>query len=949
MDKNTREQQIIGFFIIILLLTACQSTVTPFPLTQTSNFTPSVSRSPIPSITPSQTLAAPTSPLPTSTPKPTSTPPTEISQNSIAVAFSADGQTLAFNSDLVELISPGLFQPMAPFLYRTGTGVIQPVVDLANEDLTKTYGALKAVALSANGRFLLFGGLVNATEPNYTYLRDLATGQDQRVDLQPVEQQLPGSHAYAVALSPDGRYLALEVIADRWSIYLLERSTGKIIPVSVNPNNTTGDSYEPVFSPDGQYLAFTSSASNLAPGDEPCSETNLNCGDVFVYEMTAGKIDRIPAQIRFTVGAPYPYLTISGDARWLAWTEVDWSSPAGRMIVRLYDRANGRMETVCADEGADCNGNSPSLSNDGHWLVFTTWQTTDSSGYRPATSYAQVYMLDLQTNKLTLVSANPEGIPGDGNSGIIFLQQEGFSNDVRISGDGRYVAFSSQAANLLPAGTEKRRCFAPFYGGVYPCYDLFVYDRQSGELSWISWPPTEAGLPTATTSLCPYTGESQPSPQTSAANRVAYIKDNQVWILNVDTQEKSSLSLPAWAQNPYPSPDGRRLAFERIDGDYYQVWLIDLSSRNTWRVINLTDSRIFKQNPDTTEIRFSFKWAGDHIIEYSLGPAFYGEGYSPYYSISYINVDDGWVQTVSLPEHINFYQFSPDGNQIAVLTASDLKLIDARSGSTGYSIPLSLIDWNLQQLQYSPDGHWLVVYTAAGIVIVNTKDGTHQTIALSYFNSGQFPLPPVFWQPLDQSFYTALPNASSADEEFALERSGQATFTVWKVGLDTGEARRINTFYGIFAGAQFSPDFKLVSIADKQAENLYNVGLSQLTSGNSFSVAQKAYIPWDGWSADSVHFLFAQDSGLRDAGTNAPLWVLFLGEVCEKAKEFDLEPFGNFSAAWVDSSRALVTVYANTDFSGHTAIYIVDTTRDEEILVDQGDAAQGMVPWIIRP
>jgi len=280
------------------------------------------------------------------------------------------------------------------------------------------------------------------------------------------------------------------VISDHWSIYLLERPTGKIIPVSVNPDGqfTNADSYEPIFSPDGGYLAFVSSASNLVAGDKPCSETNLNCGDVFIYEIATGRLERIPAQLRFTTGNPYPYLTISEKAHWLAWTELEEPSPSFHPVIRMFDRTTGKMETVCAGVEPSCTGHSPSISADGRWLAFSALAETDASGQPLPDTYAQVYLLDHQTGQLTLVSADSSGTPGNGTSGIISLQQEGFSSDVRVSGDGRFVAFSSQAANLLPEGVEKRKCFDAIIVGAYPCYDLFIYDRQSEELNWVSRP-----------------------------------------------------------------------------------------------------------------------------------------------------------------------------------------------------------------------------------------------------------------------------------------------------------------------------------------------------------------------------------------------------------------------------------------------------------------------------
>jgi hypothetical protein len=162
-----------------------------------------------------------------------------------------------------------------------------------------------------------------------------------------------------------------------------------------------------------------------------------------------------------------------------------------RHFTRWFACSTGQQakwKTVCAGVEPSCTGHSPSISTDGRWLAFSTVAATDASGQFLADTYAQVYLLNHQTGQLTLVSADSSGTPGNGESRIISLQQEGFSSDVRVSGDGRFVAFSFQAANLLSEEVEKRKCFAAIIVGAYPCYDLFVYDHQSEESNWVSRP-----------------------------------------------------------------------------------------------------------------------------------------------------------------------------------------------------------------------------------------------------------------------------------------------------------------------------------------------------------------------------------------------------------------------------------------------------------------------------
>ncbi|MRR28959.1 hypothetical protein EG834_01180 [bacterium] len=419
------------------------------------------------------------------TPPPTSLP-NGVTHNSFSVGFSSDGSLLVFNSDVNGLVPEDQLGQMDPFIYNLENSTLLQVIPRIGGNNTVAPPS-RAASLSANGRYLIFGDRSSGTGYNFVYLRDLQRGSDEKIDFVPIEKELATSVIDAI-ISPDGRYLALETVTDNWQVYLLERASGKITPISVDPNGRlgNGDSQEIVFSADGRYLGFVSSASSLVSGDTRCSETNLKCGDVFLYEIATGKLERIPAQIEFNVGSPYPHLTMSADARYLAWTEVITPSPVYRPFISLYDRSTGKTETVWDGMGAYQTGHSPSISNDGRWLAFGALTEYDYGEKPLPDSYPQVYLLDRQTDEAIVISKDANNNWGNGPSGVVSLQQEGWSSDIHISGDGRYVAFSSQAANLLPPGVTKRQCFDPYVVGAYACYDLFVYDRVKDELTWLS-------------------------------------------------------------------------------------------------------------------------------------------------------------------------------------------------------------------------------------------------------------------------------------------------------------------------------------------------------------------------------------------------------------------------------------------------------------------------------
>jgi Tol biopolymer transport system component len=120
-------------------------------------------------------------------------------------------------------------------------------------------------------------------------------------------------------------------------------------------------------------------------------------------------------------------------------------------------------ERVSVDStGVEGNGESrwPSISSDGRYVGFsssaTNLVTGDTNG-----SY-DVFVYDRQTGQTIRVSVDSTGVQANIDSS--------WSS---ISSDGRYVAFSSIATNLVAGDTNGS-------------YDVFVYDRQTGQTIRVS-------------------------------------------------------------------------------------------------------------------------------------------------------------------------------------------------------------------------------------------------------------------------------------------------------------------------------------------------------------------------------------------------------------------------------------------------------------------------------
>ena len=97
------------------------------------------------------------------------------------------------------------------------------------------------------------------------------------------------------------------------------------------------------------------------------------------------------------------------------------------------------------------------VSQDGRITVFATNYDMLVSG--DTSGYPDVFAYDRVTKQTELISRGPDGKPGNNSS-----------HRPSVSPDGRYVAFTSLAKNLL-ADPTMTAC-----GGI-PCTNIFVYDR----------------------------------------------------------------------------------------------------------------------------------------------------------------------------------------------------------------------------------------------------------------------------------------------------------------------------------------------------------------------------------------------------------------------------------------------------------------------------------------
>ncbi|MHC5209554.1 MAG: TolB family protein [Planctomycetota bacterium] len=443
-------------------------------------------------------------------------------------SISEDGALIAFYSEATTLVAGDTNLVGDIFVYDRTAGTLTRASTASGG--AQGNGQSSRPDLSGGGRYVAFQSDATNLVPGDTnlaqdaFVKDLLTGAIVRVSVSSTGVQA-NANSSRVRVSSTGRYVVYSSDASNlvagdvngWQdVFLHDRDTdgdgifdepGAISTViasrgagGVQGNEESG---VPVVSDDGRWVAFRSKATNFVPGD-----TNLE-SDVFVRDMQAGTTVRVSVSTGGGQGdleSSRPMM--SADGRHVAFYSratnlvpgdtnqhfdtVDgiWV-PARDAFVRdrdtdgdgIYDEP-GAVKTVrvsVADDGSQANDRSedPDISPDGRWVVFWTEATNIFGGDGNG---------ELQDIVLHDRDVDGDGIfdePGAFGNTLISVSTAGVqanSNSKRcvVSADGRFVAFRSDATNLVSPDTNS------------PFEDVFLRDVTGA--AWADLGHALAGL-----------------------------------------------------------------------------------------------------------------------------------------------------------------------------------------------------------------------------------------------------------------------------------------------------------------------------------------------------------------------------------------------------------------------------------------------------------------------
>ena len=344
--------------------------------------------------------------------------------DSVLPSVSADGRFVAFASHASNLVVGDSNGELDIFVYDLLNDVTEQITGLASTRSTDP-------SISADGRFVAYESrpsnlsVIESSLSNDIYVYDRDTGVTEMLTRE------DSANDKNPSISADGRFVAFEsefLPSGDDDIVIYDRDNDSFeIPTIVG----NGSSFAPAMSAGGRFIAIETNASNLVLGD-------INAAfDVLIFDQSTRDFARVPKNVAFEVAggnhqssAP----SVSEDGRFVAFESLANDLVADDLNefisdIFVFDANTNSNELITADaNGASRN---PSINADGGVIAFES--DADNIALDDTNGYTDIFRYDRAT-------ASSRSLTAGGNADSI---------NASISADGRAVAFESQANNLV--------------------------------------------------------------------------------------------------------------------------------------------------------------------------------------------------------------------------------------------------------------------------------------------------------------------------------------------------------------------------------------------------------------------------------------------------------------------------------------------------------------------
>jgi Tol biopolymer transport system component len=471
--------------------------------------------------------------------------------------ISSDGSWIGFESWAGNLVSGqtgGSSINVNAFLWSRSSGTITLVSRRPGTVATAASGGVLQMSADASWIALeswlaLADGIADLNGASDVFLYERATGVNTLLTARggAVSVSAGGGFVFGpttgAVVSNDGRYVAFASVAPNLpgdtvdgdaslDVFLSDRVTGTVKLVSHASGSPTtagdADSFSPVISTDGSVVVFHSVASNLV--SSPGSPFYFSWGQLYLYDRATGGITLI-SHSAGDPSDPGPGMAetdgyaVSGDGRWIAFVDTaNVGLVAGQVPGGNYFNDN----VFLFDRSTGVNTLVSHASS-------SPLQTGDAASGSPSISADGRY--------IAYVSNASDLVPGQAGAGGVFLFDQVTGTTTRVSGldgsvvvtsgdtapvvsaDGRWVLFASSAPDVVPGQTDTNDAL-----------DVFLWDRISGSTVLVSRTP---GSPTtagdAKSSVTGQTDQEASPPALSADGRWAIFSSQATNLVSGET------------------------------------------------------------------------------------------------------------------------------------------------------------------------------------------------------------------------------------------------------------------------------------------------------------------------------------------------------------------------------------------------------------------------------
>jgi Ca2+-binding RTX toxin-like protein len=374
---------------------------------------------------------------------------------------SADGLYVVFSTEASNAFLNDNNSAVDVWRQNSGSGALERVSSTTAGQPTD--GASFSPVISADGRYVAFTSLATNLTLNDSngfpdvFRKDMDTGAVLIVSSAP--DGLPAnSVSFGPTISADGRYVAFlsaasNIVNDDTNlsvdVFRKDMVTSKTVRVDLAADGTeatAGAISRPSISGDGRYVAFDSAAANLTAND-----TN-NRDDVFVKDMQTGSIIRASETANglgmtgSLEGSLRPSISADGHFVVFATTASNLVTGDTNGVADIFrkDLVTGSIIRVSVDalgHQGDADSRDATISADGRYVSFTSQASNLTNGDNQLSD--DIFVKDLSTGALTLISRNAAGTPAFGQS-----------VNADISADGATIVFASTASTLVPTDTN---------------------------------------------------------------------------------------------------------------------------------------------------------------------------------------------------------------------------------------------------------------------------------------------------------------------------------------------------------------------------------------------------------------------------------------------------------------------------------------------------------------